>query len=105
MNNFGRGEGVQFMKKKITFNNIIIIILLAIFCGSFIRQEITMKKIEKQVSQKKQELEMLKEENEKLSKQKDTILSDEYIENQARERLGMIKPGEKVIIEGSSNNK
>jgi cell division protein FtsL len=37
--------------------------------------------------------------NDKLIKQKDMISSDEYIEKIAREKLGMVKPGEKVFVD------
>ncbi|SHE42938.1 FtsB family cell division protein [Clostridium fallax] len=87
------------MKNKLTINKIVIIVLIAIFCFSFIRQEIAMNKIQKQINEKQEELQKLKEANEELKNEADTISSDQYIEKQARERLGMIKPGEKVVIE------
>lgn len=37
--------------------------------------------------------------NEKLKKQKEMVNSDEYIEKMAREKLGMVKQGEKVFID------
>jgi cell division protein FtsL len=37
--------------------------------------------------------------NETLKKQKDTMNSDEYIEKIAREKLGMVKPGERVFVD------
>jgi cell division protein FtsB len=37
--------------------------------------------------------------NETLKKQKDTMNSDEYIEKTAREKLGMVKPGERVFVD------
>jgi cell division protein FtsB len=36
---------------------------------------------------------------EELKKQKDIINSDEYIEKIAREKLGMVKKGEKIFVD------
>lgn len=40
--------------------------------------------------------ELIKQE---LEKQKEILNSDEYIEKVAREKLGLVKPGEKVFID------
>ena len=37
--------------------------------------------------------------NEELKKQKEMLGSDEYVEKIAREKLGMVKPGEKIFID------
>lgn len=87
------------MKKKFALKNVIIIILITIFCVSFIRQELAMKRIKETVSQKQEELEKLKEQNDRLKEEVESTNTDTYIEKMARERLGMIKEGEKVVIE------
>jgi len=38
-------------------------------------------------------------ENEELIRQKEILDTDEYIEKVAREKLGMVKPGEKIFID------
>ncbi len=37
--------------------------------------------------------------NEDLKRQKEILDTDEYIEKVAREKLGMVKPGEKIFID------
>ena len=37
--------------------------------------------------------------NKELNKQKEMINSDEYIEKVAREKLGMVKKGERVFVD------
>ncbi|HHY24841.1 MAG TPA: septum formation initiator family protein [Clostridiaceae bacterium] len=37
--------------------------------------------------------------NEELKRQKEILDTDEYIEKVAREKLGMVKPGEKIFID------
>jgi len=39
------------------------------------------------------------ENNEYLKKEKEMVLTDEYIEKIARERLGLISPGEKIYVD------
>jgi Septum formation initiator len=38
-------------------------------------------------------------ENEMLKKEKDQLSSDEYVEKTAREKLGMVKKGERVYVD------
>lgn len=40
-----------------------------------------------------------KETNSQLKKEKDMLNSNEYYEKVAREKLGMVKPGEKVFVD------
>jgi len=37
--------------------------------------------------------------NEELKRQKEILNTDEYIEKVAREKLGMVKPGERIFID------
>lgn len=90
------------MKRKLTLKNIIILVLALIFIGGYIRQERAIKRIEGQKNQLEAQLEELKEKNVRLQEEASNALSDEYLEQLARERLKMIKEGEKVVDGGSS---
>lgn len=85
--------------KKLTFRNIIIIVLLSIFVFSYVRQRVAIDRIEKQLNEKQLQLDEITKKNSRLSDEVEKIDSgsDEYLEKLARERLGMIKSGEKVI--------
>lgn len=50
----------------------------------------------KSIQSKIEEENKLKDE---LTKQKETVNSDEYIEKVAREKLGMVKHGEKIFVD------
>lgn len=91
------------MRNKLTFKKLIIIALAGIFIFSYIRQGITMKRIEKEIASKQSQLQEVKQKNDRLQDEVDKINSDssDYLERLARERLGMIKPGEKVINSGA----
>ena len=86
------------MKKRLTINKVIIIVIFAVFIFSLIRQGVALKRIKENLSVQRQNLNQLKEENEKLQAEVESAQSDyEYIEKLARERLGLIKDGEQVI--------
>ena len=91
------------MKRRLTFKSTIIILLFAIFIIGFIRQEFTMKRIQKEIVVSQEELQDLKEKNFKLQAELDSTPSDEYLEKLARERLGMIKEGEIVVNSQKEN--
>lgn len=90
------------MKKKINLKSVVIVVLVAIFCISYIRQEITMNKIRKEIESKQTQLNELESKNKKLQDEVNQSSTDKYIERMARERLGMIKEGEKVITNSDS---
>ena len=86
------------MKKRLTLNKVIIVVIFAVFIFSLIRQGVALKRIKENLSVQRQNLNQLKEENEKLQAEVESAQSDyEYIEKLARERLGLIKDGEQVI--------
>lgn len=86
------------MKKRLTINKVIIIVIFAVFIFSLIRQGVALKRIKENLSVERQNLNQLKEENEKLQAEVESAQSNhEYIEKLARERLGLIKDGEQVI--------
>jgi cell division protein FtsB len=97
------------MKKKLILKRIVIIGFIIFFVFSYIRQSITMNRIQKDIASKQSQLDEVKQKNERLQDEVDEINSDslDYLEKLARERLGMIKPGEKVvsgeIANGDSN--
>lgn len=53
---------------------------------------------EKAIDEVKARVEALKKEQEELLKTKEKMESDEFIEREARERLGLAKPGETVVV-------
>lgn len=87
------------MKKKPTVKKLILLGIIIFFIGIYINQFLTMKKIKQQIVDSKNQLEEIQEKNERLQEEVDKINKDspEYLEKLARERLGMIKPGEKIV--------
>ena len=77
------------MKGKFRFRNLIIIVLCTIFVCGFIKQQSAMNRIKKET-------------NEKLTEEINMSQTDEYNEKLAREKLNMIKDGEKSVEKESS---
>ncbi|MCR1951082.1 septum formation initiator family protein [Clostridium sp. DSM 100503] len=91
------------MKKQLTLKRLIIVFIFAIFVFNYIKQEITMKRIQENIIISQKELEELKSKNSKLEADLKKVDSNEYIEKLARDRLGMIKEGEKVVNPKTQN--
>ncbi|MGL5378811.1 FtsB family cell division protein [Clostridium sp.] len=85
------------MKKRLSLKNVIIILLFAVFILSYIRQGLTMKRIQADIESNQNQLEELKDKNTRLEAELKKAESDEYLEKLARERLGMVKDGEQVV--------
>lgn len=87
------------MEKKLILKKIIIAGFIVFFAFSYIRQSLTMNRIQREIDNKQLQLEEIKQKNDRLQEEAEKINSDskDYLEKLARERLGMIKPGEKVV--------
>ena len=86
------------MKKRLTISKIIVVLVLATFVFTSIKQAIALKRINDNLLIEQKNLKQLKEDNEKLQAEVESAQSNyEYIEKLARERLRLIKDGEQVI--------
>ena len=88
------------MKKKLIVKKLVIIGFVIFFVCSYVRQFITMNRIKQEISDKQTQLEEIEQKNERLQDEVDKINSDseDYLEKLARERLGLIKEGEQIIL-------
>lgn len=95
---------VRAIKKQLTLKRLIIVFIFAIFVVNYIKQEITIRRIQEDIVNSQEELQELKDKNGELeSDLKKATESNEYLEKLARERLGMIKDGEKVVNSQEQN--
>ena len=90
------------MKNK-RVKNFLMKVLVIAFIIYFIYTIISQKKMLSNYAQEKEQyndqIETAKDEQEKLQNMKDNINSNEYIEEIAREKLGMYYPNERVYID------
>lgn len=84
--------------KKI-YKKVIFVALLGYALFVFISQQSTLNAYNKEVIKYEKEIEAAKEQKESLISMKDNINSPEYIEEIAREKLGMYLPNERVFID------
>ena len=89
------------MKSK-TLKRIIFIIICIYAIITFAKQQKILNNYSTQVSNLKTEISEAKEQQEKLTNEKENINSLEYIENLAREKLGMYMPNEKVYVDNEN---
>lgn len=93
----------QFKKKFFTKKSAIIIVCTVIILGGFWvgYQKVERKaaKYQKTIDELKTEVKNLEQTNKTLEKEKNNLDTDEFKERIARERLGMIKKGERSLQE------
>ena len=87
------------LKNNKLLKRIIILAFLVYFVYTIIMQQRTLNSYATQKSEYNKEIEVAQDTNEDLQKMKDNINSDEYIEQIAREKLGMYYPNERVYID------
>ncbi len=88
------------MKKSKKIVKIIVILILVIYAIlTFINQQKTLNQYSKNYDDLTSQIEKQKEYNEQLSKKKQEIQSDNFIEDMAREKLDMYLPNEKVYMD------
>lgn len=81
---------------------VVLFILLGFVFYSFGGQIVEMYKVRHEITKIKEQMAELKVKNTELRKQLDQLNSDAYIEREAREKLGLVKPGEKIILEAQA---
>ncbi|CDA30868.1 septum formation initiator [Clostridium sp. CAG:492] len=87
------------MKKKLRINRFIIIAVLIYFIYTLVSQQQTLNSYKQEASTYSNQIEEANDKNEELKNVKNNINSTEYIENMAREKLGMYLPNERVYID------
>lgn len=87
------------MKKNVNLKKIIVVLIFTVFGIGFIKQITVLKRIKNDITIQTKQLEELKEKNVKLQAELERAQSNnDYLEKLARERLGLIKDGEKQVI-------
>ena len=87
------------MKKKLKINRFIIIAVIIYFIYTIISQQQTLNLYEKEATVYQNQITQAEEETAELKNIKNNINSEEYVENVAREKLGMYLPNERVYID------
>lgn len=90
-------------RRRLRFNKnrlpgLLVVVLLCYLILSFFSQFHRLDAMQQDLKQLQAQLADLQKKNAELKQQLKTVQSDEYIEQVARERLGLVKPGEARIV-------
>jgi cell division protein FtsL len=86
-------------KKKSKLGLFVIVGILVYFSYVVIDQQKILYAKENQMTTIEKKIDEQKRLNEELQRQKKILNTDEYAEKVARDKLGMIKPGERVFVD------
>ena len=86
-------------RKGVKWRTFIFIGFIIYFIYVFIGQQSTIYSMEERMETIQEKTEEEQRLNKELKNQKEIINSDEYIEQVAREKLGMVKKGEKIFVD------
>ncbi|AAK81143.1 cell division protein FtsL [Clostridium acetobutylicum] len=87
------------MKLSSKIKYIVFFIVLINMGYIFVNQQITINRINKNISESQKNIDGLKKENQKLQDEIKLSKTDSYTEKLAREKLGLIKQGEIPVID------
>ena len=95
-----KGNKQMKKKKKLNFKKVIIVFASMYVGYILISTQVTILKLRKEMETRQQELSKQADANQKLQDEvkKLTDNPNEYYERLARERLGLVKPGETPVI-------
>ena len=93
------------LKFKLKGPSVILLILLGFLFYSFGGQVVEMYNVQKELKNIQVQMDDLRTKNADLRKQVEQLNSAAYVEREAREKLGLVKPGEKVILEAKPGAK
>ncbi|WP_243447535.1 FtsB family cell division protein [Clostridium tetani] len=90
---------ISIMGVKVNKKKIICILLTFYVCYIFGKQQIIISNINTQIAEKTLEHEEVKIKNQKMLEEIDMTKTNDYIEKLAREKLGLVKPGENTVVD------
>lgn len=92
------------MNKKFKIKNLIILVLSVIFLIGIVKQARTMHRLKEEKKSQEVILEQSKAKNENLHDENSMVKTGEFVEQLAREKLNMLKPGESTIVDKENNS-
>ncbi len=89
--------------KRFKMRHVLFLLVLIYGVSTFMNQEAMMRELDEKRAIKDTEIEQLKSEIIDSELKLEYVHSYEYLEKLARERLGMVKPNEKIFIDKNKN--
>jgi len=97
MRNLERKNVVK--RRKISFMGILFMRVGVYFVTTFVDQQVSINKYSSQIEMYKADIENKQALTKYYDEQQDSVETDEYIEQVARENLGLVKPYEKIFVD------
>lgn len=91
------------MKIGKLFARVLLVLFVGVISFTVYKQQVMMDNIEKNIVMQQGELEKVMEENEKLTNLVDSTRTEDYTIRSARNRLGLLRPGEIPVIDSSGD--
>ena len=98
---------VQKAKKRLNPKRFAVAVAVVVFVSYFIYvmiwQQITLSKKNKEINELEEKISIASQETEALQKELDNLEDPEYLERIAREKLGLVRPNERVFIDANKS--
>ena len=88
---------MKYNKLK-NYQGYLLIFLCFVFAASLVRNVVRIKNAQDRVEKMRERVEKLQKENEKLQVKVEEAKKQEYIEKQLRDKLGLSKEGETIVV-------
>lgn len=90
---------IQLIKEKLkVYSNYVAIIVILMLIVSLVRNIGKTLDAQKRITRKEEKVKSLEIENERLKEEFESVTSDEFIESQLREKLGLVREGEVIVV-------
>lgn len=86
-------------RRKLKLKPALLILFVVYILFTLVKQQMTLNVLDKKLNAATAQVNAAEEENKKLNNQIKYIKTDEFIENEARQKLGLIKKGEIMFID------
>jgi len=94
----GKKRQKQSSAKKLVVLAAVLVVCIGVVC-KIVEQQITLSRYDDLAEEYKQKIAEAQLENQKLEDEKKQADTDEYIQRAARDKLGLVKPNERVFVD------
>lgn len=88
----------KLKQKAKGYSDLLLVLLIVVLLVSLARNVVKIKKVGNTIEEARESVTALEEENAELEKRAQEVQSQEYIEGQLRNELGLVREGEVVLI-------
>ncbi|WKV07849.1 septum formation initiator family protein [Thermoanaerobacterium sp. CMT5567-10] len=92
-------------RNKIKFKTILLLLFVVYVAFTFVKQQITLNILDNRLNAVTSKVNAAEEENKRLNNQIKYIKTNEFIENEARQKLGLVKKGEIMFVDTAKDSK